>query len=183
MEKNIYLAGVGGQGLQVAGKVLAEVADKKGFHVTFSPKYGPQKRGGLTSCYIVMSERLVGNPRKNLQDVLLVMEPMAYMQFHKSVRQGGTIIVNSTLIKEKDVAIENAVRLDVPFHDMCLEIGNTKVISAIVVGVLAYVLRDVFPDPNELKDFMLEQLKSKPHLLALNEKAFDMGYSCAKEHG
>ena len=29
MEKNIYLAGVGGQGLQVAGKVLAEVADKK----------------------------------------------------------------------------------------------------------------------------------------------------------
>ena len=45
MEKSLYLAGVGGQGLQVAGKAIVEAAMSLGYNVTYSPKYGPAKRG------------------------------------------------------------------------------------------------------------------------------------------
>lgn len=182
MEKNIYLAGVGGQGLQVAGKVIAAVADAKGLKVTYSPKYGVEKRGGLTSCYIVISDGIVGNPRKKLQDVLLVMEQKAYLQFHNNVRRGGIIIVNSTLISEKQPEDSEIYRKDIPFHDICLELGNTKVISAVILGVLASVLHEMFPEKEELKNYMLQQLKSKPDLLELNNRAFDVGYEYAENN-
>ena len=45
----MYLAGVGSQGLQVLGKTISAAANKKDYYVTYSPKYGAAKRGGLTS--------------------------------------------------------------------------------------------------------------------------------------
>lgn len=176
MTKSMYLAGVGGQGLQVAGKVLVEAAYKNGYKVTYSPKYGFEKRGGLTSCYVVISDEEIGNPRKKLQDILLVMEPKAYKNFRSDVKVGGSLIVNTALIKTPEETPEGIARIDIPYHDICLELGNLKVISSVVLGSLAYLLRDIFPDARVLKDIMLESLKKKPALLELNAKAFDLGY-------
>ena len=41
MEKSLYLAGVGGQGLQVAGKAVVEAAMGLGYNVTYSPSTAP----------------------------------------------------------------------------------------------------------------------------------------------
>lgn len=176
MLKNIYLAGVGGQGLQVAGKVLAQAAYKSGLNVTYSPKYGFEKRGGLTSCFLAVSDEPIGNPRKKLQDLLIVMEPKAYANFHSDLKPGGTLIVNSTLIGNDDAPAEGTIRKDIPYHDICLKLGNLKVISSVVTGSLAYELGDIFKDPKMIQDIMLESLKKKPELLDLNKKAFEEGY-------
>lgn len=176
---NLYLAGVGGQGLQVAGKAIVEAAYKLGYNVTYSPKYGFEKRGGLTSCFLAISDAEIGNPRKKLQDVLVVMEPKAYNNFRNDVKPGGHLIVNSALICNQDEPAEGITRIDIPYHTLCSELGNMKVISTVVVGSLAYLLRDIFPDKNTLKDAVLESLKKKPALLDLNAKAFDLGYEAA----
>ena len=181
MVKSLYLAGVGGQGLQVAGKVLVEAAYKNGYKVTYSPKYGFEKRGGLTSCYVVISDEEIGNPRKKLQDILLVMEPKAYQNFHKDVKPGGSLVVNSALIKETEAPSDSILRIDIPFHEICLELGNLKVISSVVIGSMSYLLRDLFPDAQIIKEIMLESLKKKPALLELNSKAFDRGYLAANQ--
>ncbi len=175
MEKNIYLAGIGGQGLQAVGKTIAEAANQLGYNVTYSPKYGAQKRGGLTSCYIVISDETIGNPRKNKQDLLLVMEPKAYKNFHKNIRPNGVLVVNSTLIDEKDDPVAGTYRIDVPLHQCCKELGNTKVISSVTLGALSVLLRDIFSDEKQLLDIMLETLKGKEQLIELNKKAFYMG--------
>ncbi len=174
MLKTMYLAGVGGQGLQVVGKTIVEAAYRKGLYVTYSPKYGFEKRGGLTSCYVVLSDRPIGNPRKKLQDLILTMEPKAFNNFKQDVKPDGTLVVNSTLVKNSDKLPVR--RLDVPFHDICLELGNTKVISSVALGALAVLLNDVFPEPEELLDEMLEKLKKKPELAELNRKAFASGF-------
>lgn len=175
MIKNIYMAGTGGQGLQVAGKTLVEEAMRLGYNVTYSPKYGIAKRGGLTSCYLVISDGYIGNPRKKLQDILLLMEPKAYDLFGDDIKPGGTLLINSTLIHRTSPPPVGVRKLEVPLHDICIELGNTKVISSAVLGCMSCVLKDIFPDADTLMDGMLKKLKGKESLSEINRKAFAMG--------
>lgn len=180
MEKNIYLAGVGGQGLQVVGKAMAQAAYTRGYKVTYSPRYGFEKRGGLTSCYIVISDDEVGNPRKKKQDIMVVMEPKAYARFGNDVKNGGTLVVNSTLVPDYETEGKPFEVCGIPLHDICLKLGNTKVISAALMGAMAVLLEDVFPDKNILLDMMLEKLKGKEALIEINRKAFHESYNLVK---
>lgn len=181
MEKSMYFAGVGGQGLQVLGKIIAEAANEKGLHVTYSPKYGTAKRGGLTSCFVVISDEPIGNPRKKKQDLLLVMEPRAYGQFCHDVKPGGTLVVNSTLVPEAAPADEGVSLVKVPLHEVCARLGNTKVISTVALGAMAELLTDIFPDKEVFLELMLRQLSGKPELLELNKKAFAAGNDAMRQ--
>lgn len=180
MEKSLYLAGVGGQGLQVAGKTIVDAAVGLDYNVTYSPKYGPAKRGGLTSCYIVISDSEIGNPRKARHDITLAMEPKAYAQFKNNVKDEGILLVNSSLVKELPAADDVARRIEVPMYDVCAKLGNTKIISSVVLGVLARLLSDIFPDKSVLEACMLEKLKSKANLAELNKRAFEGGCELIK---
>lgn len=181
MEKNIYLAGVGGQGMQVVGKAMAQAAYDLGYKVTYSPRYGFEKRGGLTSCYIVISDDEVGNPRKKKQDILVAMEPKAYARFKEDVKAGGTLAVNSTLVPEYETEGKPFRVCGIPLHDMVLKLGNTKVISAALMGAVAVFLEDVFKNPEQLLNIMLEKLKGKESLIEVNKNAFYESYHYMKK--
>ena len=181
MEKSMYFAGVGGQGLQVLGKVIAEVANEKGLYVTYSPKYGTAKRGGLTSCFVVISDEPIGNPRKKKQDLLLAMEPKAYQQFCHDVKPGGTLVVNSTLVSQTAEPDEGVHVVNVPLHGVCSELGNTKVISTVALGAMAELLTDMFPNKEAFLEFALRQLARKPELAELNKRAFAAGSEAMKK--
>ena len=181
MEKSMYFAGAGGQGLQVLGKVIAEVASEKGLYVTYSPKYGTAKRGGLTSCFVVVSDEPIGNPRKKKQDLLLVMEPRAYQQFRHDVKPGGTLVVNSTLVPQTEEPGEGIRLVNVPLHGVCGELGNTKVISTVALGAMAELLTDMFPEKEAFLELALRQLSRKPELAELNKKAFAAGNEAMKK--
>ena len=182
MEKNIYMAGVGGQGLQVVGKAMAQAAYNLGYKVTYSPRYGFEKRGGLTSCYVVISDDEVGNPRKKLQDILVVMEPKAYARFKDDVKPGGTLIVNSTLVPEFETEGKPFNVYGVPLHDIVVKLGNTKVISAALMGAIAVLLEDIFPNKDILLDGMLAKLKGKEALIEINKNAFNESYDYVKAY-
>ena len=92
----------------------------------------------------------------------------------------GTLIVNSSLVKDDSPAPEGAMRKDVPFHDICLALGTTKVISSVALGALTCQLSDVFPDPETVLSEMLKKLSKKPELAELNRKAFYEGYNAMK---
>lgn len=181
MEKCMYFAGVGGQGLQVLGKTIAEVANEKGFYVTYSPKYGSSKRGGLTSCFVTISDEPIGNPRKKKQDLLLVMEPKAYQQFCHDVKPGGIMVVNSTLIPETKDPDEGVIMVNAPLHGVCAQLGNTKIISSVALGAIVELLADIFPKKEDFLEFMLRQLSKKPELMELNKKAFEAGNAAMAE--
>ena len=175
MEKNIYLAGIGGQGLQLAGKVLVSAADKMGYNATYSPRYGFEKRGGLTSCYLVISDEKIGNPRKSKQDILFLMEQKAYNSFCGCVKDTGTLVINQSMIT-RDIDKEGTQNvMELPFYDCCKAVGNMKVISSVVAGAVTALMPAVFSDVTIVEDCLLEMLNSKPSLLEINRKAFRMG--------
>ncbi len=181
MEKSIFLAGSGGHGIQVAGKILVTAENTDTQNATYSPRYGVEKRGGLSSCYIVLSSGKIGNPRKDRSDIVVLMEPKCYAQFKDSVKEGGCLIINSSLIRPEDETADSIRRIPLPISDTVAELGNPKVISTVLIGILAGI-PGLFEDTERIKDSMLSLLAKKPELLELNKKAYEIGKDLAAEY-
>lgn len=180
MKKGIFLAGSGGHGIQVVGKTMVTAYNTDSLRATYSPRYGVEKRGGLSSCYIVISDSRIGNPRQGKNDVVVLMEPKCYGQFRRDVNPGGVLIVNETLVEDDGYCPEGAQKLMIPISRAAAELGSEKVISTVLLGVLAGV-PGVVEDTEELKRTMLGMLAKKPALLPLNEKAFEAGKALAEK--
>ena len=101
MEKDFIIAGFGGQGVLLAGEVLANafmIDDKK---VTWYPSYGAEMRGGTVNCTVVMSDDEVSAVQKSKADYIIVLNQASFDKFTSWVRKGGSIIVNSSLANVK----------------------------------------------------------------------------------
>lgn len=183
MEKSIFLTGIGGQGMQSVGKEMIKAGDKLGFTVTYSPLYTFEKRGGLSSAYVVLSDKPeIGAPRKEKHDIIVTMDNGTYLASKDDVAPGGTLIVNSTLVKDTNNAPKDIKLIKVPFLDIATEVGNVKVLSTVVLGVVS-VLCGLFNEHMDIvENIALETLKKKPELLELNRKAFRRGSELARKY-
>ena len=99
MEKDFIIAGFGGQGVLLAGEVLANgfmLDDRK---VTWYPSYGAEMRGGTVNCTVVMADDEVSAVQKSQADYIIVLNQASFDKYEFWVRKGGSIIVNSSLAK------------------------------------------------------------------------------------
>ena len=183
MKEQCIFAGFGGQGMLLIGKFLAEAGMETGKHVSWLPSYGPEMRGGTANCSVVVSDKPVASPLISMADTVLAMNLPSMLKFQSEVKPGGLLLVNSSLVKEQEAPGGNFRRLDVPMYDVCYELQNTKVISSVVLGVLAALLTDVFPDSGLLLSQMLEKLKNKASLVELNRSAFEKGFALVRPGG
>jgi len=103
MTTQILLAGSGGQGLLFAGKFLAYAAMIEGKEVSWYPLYGPEARGGTSTCSVVFSDEAVGSPIVSQPDVLIAMNLPSYRKYMPCVRPGGVMIYDSAMISEQCV--------------------------------------------------------------------------------
>ena len=178
MERNLMVAGFGGQGVMLLGKLLAygtcASTDK---NVTFFPSYGAEQRGGTANCYVIISDNEVGAPLGDYMDDLIVMNDPSLNKFLYKLKPGGTLYVNSSIvtteIKRDDIQVVYA-----PVTELALEMGNAKVLNVIMLGVyIGYT--QVIPEDVMLNSIR-EQLSKKPKLIPLNEKAFNAGLAIGK---
>lgn len=99
---DMILAGFGGQGILTAGKILIDVAAREGKNVSWTSSYGAEMRGGTASCSIVISDEEIGSPYPTKLDVLLAMNEPSYDKFIGDMRDGGYVIVNKSLMSERE---------------------------------------------------------------------------------
>ncbi len=176
MEKSFVFAGFGGQGVILAGKLLAQAGADHGLHVTWLPSYGPEMRGGTANCTVVLSDEPIGSPVVDNPTVLLAMNLPSLDRFEKTVAEGGTILVNSSLIgrpiERNDVQVHT-----VPANDIAVSLGNSKAANMVALGA---VIKATGTVPLELiKSAMSRMLGQKDgaKLTAVNEQALDAGYN------
>ena len=100
MEKNFIIAGFGGQGVLLAGTILANSFMLAGKNVTWYPCYGAEMRGGTVNCEIVVADSEVSSVHKQDADYALVLNQQSFDKFVQRLKSGGTIIANSTLVAE-----------------------------------------------------------------------------------
>ncbi len=62
MQNDVIIAGFGGQGVLLIGKMLAYAGMADGKEVSWLPSYGPEMRGGTCNCTVVLSDKPVGSP-------------------------------------------------------------------------------------------------------------------------
>ena len=101
MTHEILLAGFGGQGILFAGKILAYsgLMDEK--EVSWLPSYGPEMRGGTCNCSVCISDDPIGSPLVLDPSILVVMNTPSMEKFAGSVKPGGVIISDSTMVDVK----------------------------------------------------------------------------------
>ena len=137
MEKNFIIAGFGGQGVLLAGEVLANgfMLDNK--NVTWYPSYGAEMRGGTVNCSIVMADDEVSAVQKSTADYIIVLNQASFDRFEPTVKKDGTIIVNSSLAKK--VKKRNDINyVFVPITQMAEEnLGNIKMSNILALGILS----------------------------------------------
>lgn len=178
MELNLMVAGFGGQGVMMIGKLLSQsLCDSTDYNVTFFPSYGAQQRGGTANCYVVISDREVGSPKPNVVDQLVVMNDVSMVKFQGNVKDGGIIFTNSSLVKS---GVENdaVTVVPIPVTEMAMELGSLKVLNIVMLG--AYIGYTQLIDENLVLDCILRLLGKKPEFIELNKKAFAMGLEAGR---
>ena len=179
MERNLMVAGFGGQGVMTLGKFLAEATcDSTDMNVPFFPPYGAEQRGGTANCYVVISDEAIGAPLGDSMDDLIVMNDPSLNKFLYKLVSGGTLFINSSIVKS-EITRDDIQVVKVPVTEMALEMGNPKVLNIIMLG--AYVgYTQVVPE-NVVWDTIQHKLGKKPKLLPLNKQAFEAGLKIGKE--
>lgn len=173
MEINLCVAGFGGQGVMTLGKFLATATcDSTDKNVTFFPSYGAEQRGGTANCFVVISDESVGAPLGDVMDDLIVMNGPSLNRFIKTLKPGGTLFINSSIVSEETRRTDIKV-VKAPVTEMALEMGNSKVLNIIMLGV--YIGFTGVVSPEVVWDTIEHKLGKKPKLLPLNKEAFEKG--------
>ena len=178
METNLCVAGFGGQGVMTLGKFLAEATcESSDLNVTFFPSYGAEQRGGTANCFVVISDREIGAPLGDRMDDLIIMNEPSLVKFLPTLKPGGRLFVNSSIVNG-DVGREDITVIKAPVTELALELGNSKVLNVIMLGV--YVGYTGILDQELVWGIIEKKLGSKPKLLPLNRKAFEVGLELGK---
>lgn len=98
MTTEILLAGFGGQGVLFAGKILAYCGLMDSKELSWLPSYGPEMRGGTANCSVCISDEPIGSPLVLTPDILIAMNQPSFDKFIGSVKPGGKVFIDSTLI-------------------------------------------------------------------------------------
>jgi 2-oxoglutarate ferredoxin oxidoreductase subunit gamma len=171
----IRLSGSGGQGLMLAGKLLAEAAAVyDGKNAVQTQSYGPEARGGKSKTDIVISEGEIDYPKATRVNVLLAMTQPAHDEYVGSLRDDGMLIVDSYLVEEVDR--EGAVRI--PFTMIAIEECGRKLFANVVaLGAVVELSGAVSWD--SLKSAVLARVPKGTE--TINAKALEVGREAARK--
>lgn len=184
---NILICGVGGQGVLLAGDIIAETAIAAGFDAKKSEVHGMAQRGGSVVSHVRFGDK-VNSPliREGEADVILSFEEMETARYLPFLKKDGAVIVNRQQVMPMTVATGQAeypagivgdIRKQVPSTVLCdglklsEQAGSAKTINVVLVGALARQL-DI------PKDAWVATISSRvpPKTVEMNKKAFELGY-------
>ena len=171
-------SGFGGQGVLMMGISLANSAMNKGYHVTYLPAYGAEMRGGTANCTVALGDEEIASPVASEPNYLVVMNAPSLFSFQNKVTSGGTIFLNSSIVKDRPNR-QDVKLFCVPCTDIAQELGNSRVANIIMMGAFIKISGVVSPDIylKTLESIMGSKKKS---LAEVNRKAFAAGFDYVK---
>lgn len=147
MRTEFRLSGSGGQGLLLAGIVLAEAAILDDKNAVQTQSYGPEARGGASKAEVVISETDIDYPKATDPDYLLALTTEAYRTYGKLMGK-GLIILDSSVELAADIP-GRTVRVPI-LETAAKDIGKKVVANIVALGVLAGISGIVKPATLEL---------------------------------
>ena len=178
MTNEIMIAGFGGQGVMAIGKTLAEAGMKENKDVSWLPSYGPEMRGGTANCCVVLTDDAIVSPIVLEPTELIAMNLPSLIKFEPTVKAGGTIFVNSSIITEK-VSRTDVKAVYVPCLEIAQELGNMKVANMVMLGAYIQAMGNLGEET--IKEMLVHMFTGpKAKLVDLNIEALRRGAACVK---
>ena len=172
-EKSLF-AGFGGQGIVSLRQLWVYFAMQEGKNVTFFPFYGAEKRGGIARASVIISDDEIASPLVTTPDSTLVMNMDSLSLCEKTVKDGGLIVINSTLVKEEPKRSGLKI-VKIEASGIAEQIGNILFANMVALGAMAKltnalnladiegILRKFFP-------------QDKHQFIPMNIEAIQAGY-------
>ena len=167
------LAGSGGDGAQTAALLLARTAIDEGFDATHIPSYGPESRGGTSYADVHLAKTEVLNPAAPDPHVLVAFNAPSLTKFAHTVREGGFILYDSTVVTDPGPMPAGRKVYGVPFTAIATQLQRPMVKNIVALGALQ-AATSLFPAESFMAT-LHTVLKDKAALLPLNEAAFAAG--------
>ena len=179
--EEIVIAGFGGQGIMLTGKLLAQTAMNAGKEVTYMPSYGAEVRGGTANCMVVIAEKEIACPVVGRPGSLIVLNKASLNKFGPRLEDGGLLIMNSSLIDTEPQLDESVEIIAVPADEIAVELGSQKATNMVALG--AYLQKRGCLTPDEAAQALPDVLARRYHkTLALNIEALRKGGEFAKAY-
>ncbi|HSG44518.1 MAG TPA: 2-oxoacid:acceptor oxidoreductase family protein [Anaerolineales bacterium] len=179
MQKEIIIAGFGGQGVLFGGQVLAYAAMDTGLEVTWIPSYGPEMRGGTANCTVVIADNEIGSPMVKNPPLAIALNLPSFDKYEEVLATDGTLIVNQSMV-DREAKRDDINIIFVPCNEIAEEIGDKKLLNMVAVGALLSALPELSLEDIEkaLEGHLPERHK---HLLPKNFEALKRGFEAAQK--
>ena len=170
-ELGVRIAGRGGQGVMLAGLLLAQAAMQDGLHVVQTQTYGPEARLGAAKSDVILSSHEIAFPEVTFPDVFLCLSHDALVAYGDSAGPAALAIIDERAAHAFDA--NNAIVL--PLADAARDCGALIATNIVALGVAARLTRVV--SERSLREALADRVA--PESLSANLRAFDAGLSLA----
>ena len=175
MKNNIRLTGTGGQGLILAGIILAEAALLEGKNAIQSQSYGPEARGGATKAEVLISDEAIHFPKVQQSDYLLCMSEKAYEKYSGGMKQDSVLIIDTTFVEETENT-KAKTTYAIPITELAIKATGKEMTAKIcalgIISALGIVGEEA------LQKAILKRIPKGTE--ELNMKAFEAGKNAVK---
>lgn len=173
----IRLTGSGGQGLILAGIILAEAALYDGLNVVQSQSYGPEARGGASKAEVIISDSEISYPKVDKCDLMLALTQASCDKYIDTLKPNGILIADKSvdnIPKRNDITIYVLPILETAQKDL----GKPMVSNIVALGGIYEITKLVSRD--SLEKAVLRRIPRGTE--KLNKKALEEGYNLIKNH-
>ncbi|MCP5117107.1 MAG: pyruvate ferredoxin oxidoreductase [bacterium] len=130
----LRLSGTGGQGLILAGLMVAEALAAEGWRVAHSQNFEPLSRGGVSRSDVVASTVEVDFPLVTRLDMVIVLDQIAAPVSEGLVKDDGLVLVDSDRVTTPPTG--NFRLISLPLTARAIELGNPRVANVLSLGAL-----------------------------------------------
>lgn len=170
----IRLSGSGGQGLLLAGIILAEAAIMEDMNAIQTQSYGPEARGGASKAEVIISDKDIDFPKVQEPDLVLALTQVASDKYINTVRIGGTIVVDDSITLPSDLKECKVYKLPI-LRTAAEKVGKSIVANIVAIGCLAEILNTVSRE--SVENAVLARVPKGTE--DLNRSALNAGYELA----
>lgn len=171
----IRLSGSGGQGLVLAGVILAEALGVyEGKNVTQTQSYGPEARGGASRSDIVVADGEIYYPKTTELDLLLCLTQESCDGYFGDLKEDGILIVDSDRVRQ--LPTQRAFSL--PFINTAREKVGTPVVANVVSLAAVAAISEICSRESIEKAVMDRAPRGTEEK---NKLACDLGYELGSE--
>lgn len=175
--QELRLTGSGGQGLILAGIILAEAGLYDGLNVVQSQSYGPEARGGASKAEVIISHKEINYPKVNDCDLMLALTQSACDKYIKSLKSGGVLIMDKSIESKpnrNDITVYVVPILETAINSL----GKPMVANIIALGIIYELTKIVSKE--SLEKAVCGRIPRGTE--ELNKKALQEGYNLIRNH-